>query len=126
MSDSFTFTRVRFSKAADVHLRTLATRTQLRPNVLCRAALAISLEAEGWPQAPDLSEMSSREINRGTLFGNLEGIYLALIRQRREECGQSDDPDEAILAHLHRGVAVLVRKTVGVRSVCELTSRMLE
>ena len=121
----FSFTRVRFNRTADVSLRTLAVRTHLRPNVLCRAALATSLAADGWPDEPDFSETSTREINRGTLLGNLESAFLALIKQRSAEAGRLDSVDDSCVAHIHRGIAILVRDTSRVRGVADWTAGAL-
>ncbi len=124
MSAGFTFSRMRFTVQADSQLRTLAARTQLRPNVICRIALAISLDLPQPPASLIESEWSSREINRGTLLGDIEIEFGSLLKQWREVFESAEDLDGLCLQHIHRGVETLLRQSAGVRGVFGLWERM--
>ena len=117
MTDSFTFSRMRFTVHADSQLRTLAARTQLRPNVICRMALAYSLNLPQVPTRLDEEEWSGREINRGTLLGDIEMELASLLRQWKSAHKFDYDLNDLCLWHVHRGIESLSRSTAGVRGV---------
>jgi DNA sulfur modification protein DndE len=72
--------RLRISKQAGEALKLLKSRTKVTPNLLCRIALAVSLEdgADGGQQNTDLD---GNEFNLATLFGETAQAYDCLIRQ---------------------------------------------
>lgn len=117
MSETFTFTRMRFPVQADAHLRTLAGRTQLRPNILCRIALCLSLEAKIPYNPSQYSDWSNREINRGTLLGNIEKEVLNILAFWRDSNGVEDSLDDLCFEHIQRGLELLYRNSGGRKGV---------
>jgi DNA sulfur modification protein DndE len=114
---SFTFSRIRFNTKADNALRTLAGRTGLRANVLCRIALACSLALPDPPPEVDESDMSTREINRHTLFGDTESLFYTLLANE----GSGSDLPSYCIEHIHRGIYQLLRKLSTVRKVSDIS-----
>ena len=89
-------------------IRTLKGRTGLTPNILCRFALALSLQDPGIPD-PTSFPSDGMEFNRYTLLGPHEPLILALLRQRCVEDGLVPDEElpEQLRAHINRGVGIL-------------------
>jgi len=112
--------RVRFSTEADNRLRMLKARTGLTPNLICRLGLCLSLEESGEPRS-DSSAPSLREINRYSLLGEYDPLFVALLNTRHPNVG--DDSDELarlFVEHLHRGIALLANRLKGPVSIAEL------
>jgi len=112
--------RVKFSTEADNRLRMLKARTGLDNNIICRLALCLSLEEPGEPRS-DSSGPSMREINRYTLLGEYDPLFVALMNARHPAVG--DDAEELsrlFLEHLHRGIALLANRVKGPVSLAEL------
>ena len=110
--------RLRFSKEADNWLRVLKARTGVTPNVLARMGYALSLEEPSVPDPSKFPEDSDREISRGTLLGEHEGLWIALLRQRLLNDGMRDaDVDGHFRAHMNRGVVLLAQR---MKSLSEL------
>lgn len=106
--------RLTFSKEADNWLRVLKSRTGITPNLLCRIGFCLSLEEMGVPDPAKYPEDSDREINRYTLLGEYETVFLALLRQRVLRDGR--DPaslDDDFRGHMNRGVIILAGRLKG-------------
>lgn len=108
--------RLRFCQEADNWLRVLKSRTGVTPNILCRIGFALSLDEPGLPNPDAYPEDSGREINRYTLLGEYDTVYVALLRQRvtddKSAGGAKNDKGEHDLdaqfrAHMNRGVMLL-------------------
>ena len=100
--------RLKFSKEADTWLKVLKSRTGITPNILCRIGFCLSLEESGVPRPELYPEDSDREINRGTLLGEHDTVFVALLRQRVAEDGLLGQAlDDQFRAHVHRGVILL-------------------
>lgn len=101
--------RLKFSKEADTWLKVLKSRTGITPNLLCRIGFCLSLEEPGVPRPELYPEDSDREINRGTLLGEHDTAFVALLRQRLADDGllASASLDDQFRAHMHRGVILL-------------------
>lgn len=103
--------RIRFSKEADNWLRVLKSRTGITPNILCRMGYCLSLEEFARPDPSKYDESSDREINRYTLLGEYEALFVALLRQRIARDGEIPDVlDEPFRAHMNRGVVLLATR----------------
>ncbi len=112
--------RVRFSKEADNWLRVLKSRTGVTPNLLCRLGFCLSLEEPSLPDPLKYAEDSDREINRYTLLGEYEVVFVALLRQRITSVEETlVDIDEQFRAHMNRGVILLAGR---LKSIAELPS----
>ncbi len=111
------FSRIRISKQASFHLIALKGRTGLTPNILSRIAICISLGEPGIPQPPE--DENGQEFNRYTLTGELDLLFIALLKERLIEDGL--DPGRELLiqfkAHLNRGVTMLMGR---VKSIMDL------
>ena len=115
--------RIRFSIEADQRLRTLKGRTGITPNLLCRIAFCVSIEEVGAPLS-DASEMSEREINRYTLLGEFDQLFVGLLCGRHPEVldDASGELTRLFVAHVHRGLALMANRVKGVPSLLELVS----
>ena len=56
--------------------------TGVTPNLLCRLGFCLSLEEPGVPSEDRYPEDSDHEINRYTLLGEYDALFVALLRQR--------------------------------------------
>jgi DNA sulfur modification protein DndE len=104
--------RLRFSKDADNWLRVLKSRTGITPNLLCRMGFCLSLEEPGIPSGDRYPEDSDREINRFTLLGEYDSLFVALLKQRliRDGSANTESVDSQFRAHMHRGVLLLASR----------------
>lgn len=117
--------RVRFSTEADNRLRMLKARTGLTPNIVCRLGLSISLDEPGEPRS-DSSGPSQREINRYTLLGEYDQLFVALLKVRHPEVDvDSDEFERLFVEHLHRGIALLANRLKAPVSIAELVPSRL-
>ena len=105
------FSKLRISEDATSKLRMLRQRTGVTPNLLCRAALMLSLE-QGPLGAVPAPDDKGAEFNAYTLTGEYGALIAALLRwvEEGEESGPILD-DATLLArlrgHIHRGVGAL-------------------
>ena len=102
------YTKLKISEAATGKLRAARQRTGITPNLLCRAAIMLSLE-EG-PISALAPDDLGQEFNAYTLTGEFTGLFGDLIRFVELEGG--NDPNDSDLprlmqAHIHRGVGAL-------------------
>jgi DNA sulfur modification protein DndE len=68
----------------------------------------MSLEEPGVPDSKKYPEDSDREINRYTLLGEYEAVFVSLLRQRLARDGNRDESlDDQFRAHMNRGVLLL-------------------
>lgn len=106
------FNKLKISSDATSRLRSLRQRTGLTPNLLCRAAVMLSLE-EGPVGTGARPDENGQEFNAYTLTGDYNGLIAALLRYVEEvEPGLPEplDNDELVArlrAHIHRGVGTL-------------------
>lgn len=114
--------RIRFSREADNWLRVIKSRTGITPNILCRIAFCLSLEEPGLPDPAKYPEDSDREINRYTLLGEYDQLYVALLQQRlaRERATPTALLDAQFRAHVHRGIMLLANRLKGLSDLVEL------
>jgi DNA sulfur modification protein DndE len=99
------FNRVQISKGATSRLHSLQGDIGITPNYICRAGLCYSLN-EPRPPSPGEYDTDGQVLNRYTLLGDHDPLYMALVKERMIQDGK--DPDEGFyeefLAHLNRGV----------------------
>ena len=99
-------------------MRTMKMRTGITPNILARMGFALSLEEPGTPQDPFDSEESGRDINRGTLLGEHDAAYVALLRtwvaetdwlKQNDLLGgcSAEEFNDLFVAHMNRGFELL-------------------
>lgn len=112
--------RVRFSTEADNRLRMLKARTGLTPNIICRLGLCLSIEESGDPRS-DSSGLSTREINRYTLLGEYDQLFVALLNTRHPDVrNDTEELGRLFVEHLHRGITLLANRLKGPSSIAEL------
>jgi DNA sulfur modification protein DndE len=105
-------------------LSILKGRTGLTPNILCRIGFCLSLNDPTIPNPAEYPPDSDREIDRHTLTGPWDSLFVALIKER---CLQDNIPlsDEHLAdyfkAHVNRGVLLLYKR---VRSLNDLAFLM--
>lgn len=99
------FDRLALSEDATHRLKMLKGRTGLTHNYTCRVGLCYSLNE---PRPPSKSEYDDDGlvINRYTLFGEHEALYLALVKERLIQEGKDPGADlyDELVAHINRGV----------------------
>ena len=99
------FNRVSLDSEVTNQLETLKRNTGLTPNYLARIGLCYSLN-EPRPPNPSQYDTDGQTINRYTLLGEHDALYMALVRKRM--LNDERDPDEELyhyfLGHLNRGV----------------------
>ncbi|MDA3915487.1 MAG: DNA sulfur modification protein DndE [Deltaproteobacteria bacterium] len=108
--------RIPFTTEADNRLRSLKAKTGMTANILCRIGFCLSLEEQGIPSELPERFTQDKEINRYTLLGKYDTIYIALLITRILEDNLSLKLiDNMFLAHLHRGIEILSSriKTIG-------------
>lgn len=121
------FNRIRLSKSTTNRLSALKGRTGLRPNILCRLALCVSLTD---PRPPSLEEHEGdgMEINRYSLTGPYDALFLSLLRERCAQDGRATDENlyPYLLAHINRGVTQLSAKLKDLSDLSHLIPQSLE
>ena len=110
--------RIPFNSDADAKLRLLKSRTALAANIICRLGFCLSLEEPGLPQNLPTEFKHGREINRYTLLGKYDHIYIALLKTRLKKDGISlEKIDTAFLSHLHKRVELLSARVKTVEDI---------
>lgn len=103
------YSKLRISEEATNRLRSIRQRTGITPNLLCRAAIMLSLE-EG-PVVSRAPDEKGQEFNAYTLTGEHTGMFGALLRFVEQQDGDPEIDDADLMArlraHIHRGVGTL-------------------
>ncbi len=116
--------RLRVCEEVSNRLSILKGRTGLTPNILCRIGFCLSLNDPTIPNPDDYPPDSEREIDRHTLTGPWDRLFVALIKERCQQDSLSlDDAGLAaqFRAHINRGVLLLYKR---VRSINDLVLLM--
>lgn len=117
--------RIRFCDEVDQRLRHLKARTSLSANLLCRIGFSLSLAEPTIPDPALYPENSSREIERGTLTGRYDELFVALLRQRCLNDGLATEGtsfEEQFRAHMNRGVLLLYQQVKSLPDLCKLAN----
>lgn len=110
--------RLRFGEEASRKLSQLKGRTGLTPNILARIGFCISLNDPTPPNPADYHPDSDREIDRHTLTGAWDSLFVVLIKERCQRDGfGEEDLFTQFRAHMNRGVLLLDKR---VRSLTDL------
>lgn len=110
--------RLRFSEEASKKLSQLKGRTGLTPNLLARIGFCMSLNDPAPPNPADYTPDSDREIDRHTLTGSWDALFIALLKERCHQDGLGEaDWFPQFKAHMNRGVLLLDKR---VRSLNDL------
>lgn len=120
---------MRVCKDASVRLSQLKARTGLTPNILCRIGFCLSINDPSVPNPKDYPPDSERDIDRHTLTGPWDDLFVALIKER---CKTDDlQLTDKILtdyfrAHVNRGVILLHKRTRTLTDFAHLLPRDLQ
>lgn len=120
------YSKLKISSDATSKLRYLRQRTGLTPNLLCRAALMLSLE-EGPVGATTAPDESGLEFNAYTLTGEYSALFAALIlfvenSERKSRGLTNAELLTRLRAHIHRGVGTLSVRAKSPADVLRLVS----
>ena len=116
--------RLRVSEEASQRLIHLKARTGLTPNVLCRIGFCLSLSDPTSPNPEDYLPNSDREIDRHTLTGPWDSLFVALIQVRAKQDGIPEDKvAEYFKAHIDRGVLLLFKRVRTLNDLAQLMPR---
>lgn len=105
--------RLRVCEEVSKRLTHLKARTGLTPNILCRIGLCLSLNDPAVPNPAEFPPDSDREIDRHTLTGPWDLMFVALIKVRCAHDGLPTDDDSLAVqlrAHVNRGVLPLFKR----------------
>jgi DNA sulfur modification protein DndE len=103
--------RLRVCEEADLRLRILKARTGLTPNLLCRLGFCLSLNDPTPPDPAQYPEDGPREINRYTLTGPWDRLFVALLKERcHQDKFREGDLEDQFRAHVNRGVLMLYKQ----------------
>lgn len=116
--------RLRVGEEASRQLTQLKSRTGLTPNILCRIGFCLSINDPTIPNPEDYLPSSEREIDRHTLTGPWDSLFVAFIQTR---CVQDNIPldktAEQFKAHIDRGVALLFKRIRSLQDLALLVPR---
>lgn len=74
--------RLRVCQEVSTRLSLLKARTGLTPNILCRIGFCLSLNDPTIPNLDDYPPDSDREIDRHTLTGPWDSLFVVRIKER--------------------------------------------
>ena len=99
-------TKINVSSNAEKILSNIKSKYAIRPNIICRYAILLSLRKEDEPTV--CSDNSGREFNRVTLTGDDDLIIRELVKMHYNEFLSDDEYIDVFLkAHLERGLTML-------------------
>ena len=113
--------RVNFSPEADARMKRLKGATGVTPNLLCRVGFCLSLEEPSAP-VPGQYPPGPRDINRYTLTGEYDDLFVSLLRQCMHDQNLDWDTEasEQFTAHMNRGVLLLAPRVKSLSDLMEL------
>ncbi len=92
-------------------MRMLKARTGITPNVLARLGFCLSLEEPGIPANPFMDEEIGRDINRNTLLGQYDLVFVSLLRTwilaNYETTPTQEQFNDLFVAHMNRGFELI-------------------
>ena len=116
--------RLRVSEEASKQLSLLKGRTTLTPNILCRIGFCLSLNDPSVPDPADYLPDSDREIDRHTLTGQWDSLFVALLRERCHRDGIGEEQlASQFKAHIDRGVLLLHKRVRNLNDLALLLPR---
>ncbi|MBN1877909.1 MAG: DNA sulfur modification protein DndE [Anaerolineae bacterium] len=118
--------RLRISEEVASKLSMLKGRTGLTPNILCRIGFCLSLNDPTVPLPDDYPSDTEKEIDRHTLTGQWDRLFVALIKERCYQDGLPLDNEtlaEQFRAHINRGVLLLFKRIRVLGDLAQLMPR---
>lgn len=100
--------RLKISKKASEQLGHLSNRLALRRNIVCRLAIGRSLAEKESVKNIRPKDSAGYEFNLGTLTGEYDGIFKALVNQHeRKKMNDRDYVSTFLRNHIERGIQLL-------------------
>jgi DNA sulfur modification protein DndE len=115
------FKKVKLNKEVTRKLSLLKGRMGVTPNIICRFALCMSLENS--TLIGDMkSESDGQEINRYTLNGEFDQLFIMLVKFRCFEDGLDPEKDFNLMYKLHieRGVNLIFNRIKEIKDINNL------
>ncbi len=115
--------RLRISEQVSRYLSILKGRTGLTPNILCRIGFCLSLNDPTTPSFDDFPTDTEKEIDRHTLTGPWDRLFVALIKERcyQDNLSLNDETLAAqFRAHVNRGVLLLYKRVRTLNDLAQL------
>ncbi len=115
--------RLRISEQVSRYLSILKGRTGLTPNILCRIGFCLSLNDPTIPSFDDFPTDTEKEIDRHTLTGPWDRLFVALIKERcyQDNLSLNDETLAAqFRAHVNRGVLLLYKRVRTLNDLAQL------
>lgn len=117
-------TRLRVGEEASQRLSLLKGRTGLTPNILCRIGFCLSITDPSVPNLADYAPESDREIDRHTLTGPWDSLFVAMLRERCHQDGLGEERlADQFKAHVNRGVLLLYKRVRTLNDIALLLPR---
>lgn len=115
------FNRVRLSRETTYRARSTAGKLGITPNILYRLGLCISVNDPSIPNPEQYDELG-QEINRYTLLGEWDALFIAIVKQRLVHDGFDADKhfDAQFRAHLNRGANQFCNRVRDLADIYEL------
>jgi len=108
-------TKINVSSGADEILSKIRSKFSIRPNIVCRYAVILSLQVVEDPVV--CNDNSGREFNRVTLTGDDDILIRELIKMHYTEFISDDEYMNVFLkAHLERGLKLLSQNIAQTKS----------
>ena len=118
--------RLKVTEQVSHYLSLLKGRTGLTPNILCRIGFTLSLNDYTIPNPDDYPTDGDREIDRHTLTGPWDRLFVALIKERCKQDGlplTDDALADQFRAHVNRGVLLLFKQVKNLNDLAKLMPR---
>ena len=114
--------RLRVCREVDQRLIHLKGRSGLTPNLLCRLGFCLSLNDPTVPDPQVYPPDSDREINRYTLTGEWDMLFVSMLKERCIHDGIDIDSqlEEQFRAHVNRGVLILYNRMKNISDLARL------
>ena len=120
-------TRLKVCQEVDQRLIQLKGKTGLTPNLLCRIGFCLSLNDPNVPDPANYPPDSDRELNRFTLTGEWDRLFVALLQERCHHDGLEDESvlEDQFRAHVNRGVLILYHRLKNIADLDRLVQEQL-
>ena len=118
--------RLRISQEVSTRLSILKARTGLTPNILCRFGFCLSLNDPSIPDPDAYSTEMEKEIDRHTLTGSWDPLFVALIKERCHRDGlplKDEELAAQFRAHINRGALLLYKRVRSLNDLAQLMPR---
>ena len=120
--------RLRVCKEVDQRWIHLKGRTGLTPNLLCRLGFCLSLNDPTVPDPNMYPPDSDREINRYTLTGEWDMLFICMLKERciHDGIDLEQHLEDQFRAHVNRGVLILFNRLKNISEVSRLLPKQIE